>query len=139
MAAVQRIQRRAINLLPTSRATSQGVPIATYINLKAAPGPGSDASHDAHHGDGSIPPRHDMNIPKWATKIDTSAGGVLHLSSRVNGEYMISPLSHLCMCVSVSSPLIIPTLCMQPLHLVHMPNEASQLQREPQQKFQEHQ
>jgi hypothetical protein len=81
MAAVQRIQRRAINLLPTSKVTAQGIPAVKNINLNA---PAQGGAHDDHHGVSSV--RHDFNIPSWASKIDTTAG-VLHMSSRVNGEH----------------------------------------------------
>lgn len=79
MAAVQHIQRRAINLLPTARSTSQGLPIVRGITLNppAAHNAGAAAGH------GASAQRTDFNIPQWATKIDASAG-VLRISSRMN-------------------------------------------------------
>lgn len=80
MAAVQRIHRRAINLLPTARSSSQGLPIVKGITLNP-PATHNAAAHEEH---GASTQRHDFNIPKWATKIDAKAG-VLHMSSRMNG------------------------------------------------------
>lgn len=85
MAAVQHIQRRAINLLPTARSTSQGLPIVRGITLNppAAHNAGAAAGH------GASAQRTDFNIPQWATKIDASAG-VLRISSRMNGGWTSS-------------------------------------------------
>ncbi|KAK9895784.1 putative ubiquinol-cytochrome-c reductase Rieske iron-sulfur protein [Cystobasidium minutum MCA 4210] len=79
MAAVQRISRKAINLLPTARSSSQGLPIVKGITLN----PPATHNEGAHEDHGVSTQRHDFNIPKWAMNIDAKAG-VLHMSSRLN-------------------------------------------------------
>lgn len=87
MAAVQRISRKAINLLPTARSSSQGLPIVKGITLN----PPATHNEGAHEDHGVSTQRHDFNIPKWAMNIDAKAG-VLHMSSRLNGELNAVPV-----------------------------------------------
>jgi hypothetical protein len=73
--------RSAITLAPTVKQAASGVPLARGLNLAASAGA---SAHGHGHGDSAT--RTDFaGIPKWASRTDVGASGLIS-RSKINGQ-----------------------------------------------------